>query len=138
MPSGGHRGEFPLLGLYGASAGPRMPTTMNVNTIRPPVKALACNRGASRPTRPGVFSVADSRVNDCIKSVNNQVDDNGRRVGNDDSRDERIIAGIQGRDQKVANAGPRKDGFNNDRTAQQRPQLQPDNGDDRYQGIVVT
>src|SRR5262247_3852714 len=139
MPSGGFviAVSSCLLGLWGASAGPRMPTTMNVNTIRPPVKALACNRGASRPTRPGVFSVADSRVNDCIKSVDNQVDDNeSRRVGNDDSRDERIIAGIQGRDQKAANARPRKDGFNNDRTAQQRSQLQPDNGNDRYQCIA--
>src|SRR5215475_9845401 len=114
-----------------------MPTTMKVNTIRPPVKALVCNRGTKRPTRPGVFSVADSRVNDCIKSVNNQVDDNeSRRVCDHDSRDERIITGVQGGDQKAANTRPRKDGFNNDGTAQQCPQLKPDNGNDRYQGIA--
>src|SRR4029450_5579290 len=99
MPSGGFviAVSSCLLGLYGASAGPRMPTTMNVNTIRPPVKAFACNRGASRPTRPGVFSVADSRVNDCIKSVNNQIDDDeSRRVGDDDSGDQRILPGVEG------------------------------------------
>src|SRR5215831_19695892 len=139
MPSGGFviAVSSCLLGLYGATAGPRMPTTMKVNTIRPPVKALVCNRGAKRPTRPGVFSVADSRVNDCIKSVNNQVDDNeSRRVGDHDSRDERIITGVQGGDQKATNARPRKDGFNNDGTAQQCPQLERDNGYDRYQGIA--
>src|SRR5262245_46054682 len=137
MPSGGFviAVSSCLLGLWGATAGPRMPTTMKVNTIRPPVKALVCNRGAKRPTRPGVFSVADSRVNDCIKSVNNQVDDNeSRRVCHHDSRDERIITGVQGGDQKATNTRPRKYGFNNDGTAKQCPQLKPDNGNDRYQG----
>src|SRR5262245_66430367 len=123
MPSGGFviAVSSCLLGLYGATLGPRIPTTMKVNTMRPPVKAFACNRGVSRLTKPGVFSVADSRVNDCIKSVDNQVDDNeSRRIGHYNSRDERIITGIQGGDQKAAHARPRKNGFNNDRTAQQR------------------
>src|SRR5215813_4015839 len=121
MPSGGFviAVSSCLLGLCGATAGPKIPTTMKVNTIKPPVKAFTCNRGVSRATRPGVFSVADSRVNDCIKSVDNQVEDNeSRRVGDDDSGDERIVAGVQGRDQKAAHARPRKDGFNNDGTAQ--------------------
>src|SRR5215813_13830190 len=111
MPSGGFviAVSSCLLGLYGATAGPRMPTTMKVNTIRLPVKAFACNRGAKRPTRPGVFSVADSRVNDSIKCVNNQVDDNeSRRVGDHDSCNKRIITGVQGRDQKATDATPRK------------------------------
>src|SRR5262245_4554148 len=126
MPSGGFviAVSSCLLGLYGATLGPKIPTTMTVNTMRPPVNAFTCNSGVSRPTKPWVFSVADSRVNDCIKSVDNQVDDNeSRRVRDDDSRDERIITGIQGGDQKAAHAWPCKDGFNNDRTAQQRPQL---------------
>src|SRR6266403_3744088 len=114
-----------------------MPTTMKINTLSPPVKALACSRGDNRLNRPGALSVADSRVNDCIKCVNNQIDDDeSRRVDDDDSRNERIIAGIQGRDQKTTDAGPRENGFNNDRTAQECSQLQPDNRNDRYQCIA--
>ena len=58
-----------LLGSNGAILGPMMPITINSKTIRPPVNALTWSRGSRRGSMT-LFSVADSRVNDCIKTIN--------------------------------------------------------------------
>src|SRR5215813_3674838 len=84
-----------LLGLCGANPGPKIPTAMNVSTINPPVRALTCSHGSKRAARSWLLSVADSRVNDCIESVNDQIyRDEGHGVRHDEPRDQRIIARV--------------------------------------------
>src|SRR4029077_6472943 len=110
-----------LLGSCGAKAGPKIPTAMKVSTINPPVKALTWSHGSKRAARSWLLSVADSRVNDCIKSVNNQIDrDEGHGVCHDEPGDQRIISRVERGNQQASAARPGEYGFDDDRTAEQR------------------
>src|SRR5262245_7794235 len=126
-----------LLGSWGASAGPKMPTRTNDKTITPPVNALTWSRGNRRASVPICRSVADSRVNDCIKAIDNQVDGDERSgVGKDHTGDQRIVARIERGDEQAAAARPGEDGFDDDRAAQQGAQFQSDHGNHRDQRVA--
>src|SRR6476469_3247833 len=102
-----------LFGSNGAMLGPMMPITINTKTITPPVNALTWSRGRRRG-QTTLFSVADSRVNDCIKTIDDQIDrDEGECIGHHDPSDQRVIAGIQRGDQKTADSGPREHRLDN-------------------------
>jgi len=71
------------LGLYGATIGPKMPTTMSVKTIKPPTYTFGRIQRRSHEKSVDKL-VTDSRVNDRIESVNNEIDsDKSYRVRHD-------------------------------------------------------
>src|ERR671922_605772 len=108
-----------LLGSVGASPGPRRPTIIKINTMAPPVNAFTEKRGSLLARATCRSSVADSRVNDCIERINNQIDQDKRAgIGHHDAGDERIIAGVEPGDEQAAAARPREDGFDDDRAAE--------------------
>src|SRR6185503_20421159 len=96
-----------LLRSWGASDGPKSPMRIKINTMVPPLKALMCKRGRRCPSAPSRFSVADSRVNDGIKSVDNKIDGDERHgVSHHQTGDQRIITGVERGDQQAAAARP--------------------------------
>src|ERR1044071_7624637 len=125
-----------LFGSNGAMLGPMMPMMINNKTITPPVNALTWSRGRRRG-QTTLFSVADSRVNDCIKTIYDQIDrDEGECVGHHDSSDQRVITGIQRGNQQTAASRPGENGLDNNGAAEERPQLESDHGDHRNQGVA--
>src|SRR5258708_17093927 len=116
-----------LFGSWGATAGPMMPIKIKIKTIEPPLNALTCKRGIRRGSGRASFSVADSRVNDCIKSIDNQIDRyEGQRISHDDTRHQRVVARIERGDEQAAAARPGENGLDDDRTAAQRAELHAD------------
>src|SRR3989304_2030310 len=97
-----------LLGSWGARSGPRMPTRTKIATIAPPVNALTCSADTSRASRPALLSVADSRVNDCIETIDNQIDGDERHgVGHHDAGDQRIVARVERGNEQAASTRAR-------------------------------
>src|SRR5215467_7653974 len=126
-----------LLGLCGANLGPKMPTRMKVKTINPPANALTWSHGSKRAAKSWFLSVADSRVNDCIKSVDNQINrDKGYGVCHDKTGDQRIIAGVECGNQQATAAGPSENSLNDNRTAEKRAELEADYRDHRDKSIA--
>src|SRR3990172_10717800 len=126
-----------LLGAWGARSGPRMPTRTKIATMAPPVKAFTWSRGSSRASRPAFLSVADSRVNDCIKTVNDQIDGDERHgVGHHDARDQRIVARVERGDEQAAASPPGENRLDDDRAAEQRAELESDHGDNGNQRVA--
>src|SRR3972149_10339204 len=110
-----------LLGSWGARSGPRMPTRTKIATIAPPVNAFTCSRGVRRASKLALLSVADSRVNDCIETVNDQIDGNERHgVGHHDAGDQRIVARVERGNEQAAAARPGEHRSAHDRRAAAR------------------
>src|SRR5215475_8179787 len=126
-----------LLGLCGANSGPKMPIMMNAMTINPPLNAFTWKRGKGFATAPGLFSVADSRVNDCIESIDDQINRYKRhRVRHHESGHQWIVASVERRDQQTAAARPGENRLDDDRAAEQRAEFEADDGDDRDQRVA--
>src|SRR3989338_894752 len=108
-----------------------MPTTMSVNTIAPPARTLALNHGRSQESETEGL-VADSRVNERIKGIDNKVNGyKGNGVNQNEASHERVIAGVHTGDEQAPDPRPGEDRFHDDRPAEQRAHLEADYGDDR-------
>src|SRR6266545_4341191 len=126
-----------LFGSLGASTGPAIPIAIKATTITPPVNAFTCSCGRLLVRTVGRVSVADSRVNDCIESVNNQVNRHERHgVSHHQPGDERIVARVERGDKQAAAARPGENGFDDDRAAQQRAKLEADDRNHRNERIA--
>src|SRR6266511_2756469 len=126
-----------LFGSLGASPGPAIPITIKASTITPPVNAFTCSCGRLLVRTVGRVSVADSRVNDCIESVNNQVNRHERHgVSHHQPGDERIVTRVERGDKQAAAARPGENGFDDDRAAQQRTKLEADDRNHRNERVA--
>src|SRR5687768_8701419 len=126
-----------LLGSLGASRGPTIPIAIKASTMTPPVNALRCSRGRLLTRTGARVSVTDSRVNDCIETVDDQVNRHERDgVSHHQSGDEGIVARVERSDEQAAAARPGENGFDDDRAAQQRAELEADNRNHRNERVA--
>src|SRR5712692_4344804 len=153
--SGGRstRARFWPLGSYGEIHGANAPTMIRITTIMPPTRTFALSHGriAARsrrgraerggPTtsasRVALLCKADPRVDKSVEDIDREIDGDERdRVGEHGAGDQRVIPRLDRRDQQRAAARPCEHRLDDDRSAEQRAELESDHRDDRNQRVA--
>src|SRR5215470_4995979 len=132
-------------GSWGASRGAASATAMFKRTMARPMaparlrtraetSRLRGDRGATRVGSAGkgvTLRVPDPRIEPAVEQIHEQVRQHEDQRGHEHGRlHQGIVALEDGRHRKPADARPREDGLRDDGAAQQRAQLESDDGDD--------
>src|SRR5229473_3103479 len=83
------------------------------------------------------LAIANRRVDHGVEHVDHQIDqDELKREKQDLGLDDRIVAHVHGVDQQATHAGPVEHHFDDDRSSEQKAELQPHHGDHRDERIA--
>src|SRR6185295_15489126 len=85
----------------------------------------------------GISAQSDARVNQRRKQVSDEVSENDKDRGNRrDTYDDGKVERLNGLPHQLADARPAKDILNDDHPRHEYPDIQPDHGNDRQNGIA--
>src|SRR5262249_35758997 len=129
--------RWPKLGRTGSEAVRSGALTLARTTrsmIAPPTSTSGLRR-ANASTRRS--AVPDAGIDDRVERVDQEVDqDEDRRRQDEDGLDDRKVPEVDGVDNELPHAGPGEDGLRDHRAAEQRPDLEPDDGEHGDGGVA--
>src|SRR6059036_3834486 len=103
-------------------------------TVQVPARGLA---PAGTAISAGLTAIAHARVEDAVQHIHEQVgEDHDDRDEHDEVLDDGIVAPEDRLDQEPRDAGQVEDGLRDHESADEKRELDADDGDDREQGIL--
>src|SRR2546426_12809283 len=93
--------------------------------------------GTAVALAPATSGVPDTRIQNCVHQVHDQADEDDEERDDDDRRlHDRVVAGRDGVQNITADTDSAEDRLGEDRPAEKRPELQPDDGHDRDERVL--